>query len=181
MAMLNGAIRFGGPAIVAAMLLLAPGAAAEEYDGTPDDRFTIVETATGILRIDKETGNVSTCREKVSGGWTCQIAADERAAYEAEIDRLSAENKALADRLAEIRRRLEALGDEADRNKDKTLSRDELMRFFTNPPELSETDEKAVKEALDVTEKAFRGFLGVMREIERDLKSDDAKTDKGAE
>ena len=171
--------RLGGPAVVAALLLLAPGAAAEDYDGTPDDRFTVVETATGVLRIDKETGKVSTCREKVSGGWTCQIAADERAAYEAEIDRLSAENKALADRLAEIRRRLEALGDDA--TKEKSLSRDELMRFFTDPPKLSEKDEKAVKEALGVTEKAFRGFLGVMREIERDLKSDDAKTDKGAD
>ncbi|MCW2307078.1 hypothetical protein [Rhodobium gokarnense] len=173
--------RFCGPAVAAALLLLSSGVLAEDYDGTPDDRFTIVETATGILRIDKETGNVSTCREKVSGGWTCQIAADERAAYEAEIDRLSAENKALADRLAEIRRRLEAVGDDTVKDKEKTLSREDLMRFFTDPPKLSEKDEKAVTEALDVTEKAFRGFLGVMREIERDLKSDDARKDKGAE
>ena len=53
-----------------------------------DNRFTMTETADGFIRLDNETGKVSHCREK-AGGFACELAADERAAYEAEIAALT--------------------------------------------------------------------------------------------
>jgi hypothetical protein len=53
-----------------------------------DARYSMTETADGFLRLDTQTGEVSHCREK-AGGFSCELAADERAAYEAEIAGLS--------------------------------------------------------------------------------------------
>ena len=153
---------------VVMLAMLAGGAHAQGYDGSPDDRFTIVETASGIVRIDRETGEVSSCRE-MTGGWTCVIAADEREAYEAELDRLSLQNKELADRIAELEKRLAAKTPGASKT---APSGSDILRLFENPPPLSKKDEKELERFLGVTEKAVRGFFGVMRELEKEFKDD---------
>lgn len=51
-------------------------------------RYSMTETGEGFLRLDTQTGEVSHCREK-AGGFSCELAADERAAYDAEIAALS--------------------------------------------------------------------------------------------
>jgi hypothetical protein len=57
-------------------------------------RYSMTETDDGFLRLDTQSGEVSHCSEK-AGGFSCELAADERAAYEAEIAGLS-------DRLARL-------------------------------------------------------------------------------
>ena len=47
-------------------------------------RYSMTETGEGFLRLDTQTGEVSHCR-----GFSCELAADERAAYDAEIAALS--------------------------------------------------------------------------------------------
>ncbi|MEQ9519732.1 MAG: hypothetical protein RLN89_09865 [Parvibaculum sp.] len=49
-----------------------------------EGRYTMTETADGFIRLDNDTGKTSHCREK-AGGFACELVADERAAYEAEI------------------------------------------------------------------------------------------------
>ncbi len=84
------------PALLA--LLLAPLAAhAEEPPSiiAPEgDRFTLQQTEGGFLRMNKDTGAVSYCSVK-DGVSVCRLAADERAGFEAEIERLRAENSRL--------------------------------------------------------------------------------------
>jgi hypothetical protein len=58
------------------------------------DRFTLQPTEGGFLRLNKETGTVSFCTAK-EGLATCRLGADERAALEAEIESLRAENARL--------------------------------------------------------------------------------------
>jgi hypothetical protein len=58
------------------------------------DRFTLQPTEGGFLRLNKETGAVSFCTAK-EGVASCRLGADERAALEAEIERLRAENARL--------------------------------------------------------------------------------------
>ncbi len=53
-----------------------------------EGRYSMTETDDGFLRLDTETGEVSHCREK-AGGFSCELAADERAAYDAEIAALT--------------------------------------------------------------------------------------------
>lgn len=77
---------------------LAPfGARAEETPSivAPEgDRFTLQPAEGGFLRMNKETGAISFCTVKDDIA-SCRLGADERAALEAEIERLRAENARL--------------------------------------------------------------------------------------
>jgi len=72
-----------GLALALSTCLFVSGTALAE-----DARYSMTETADGFLRLDTQSGEVSHCREK-AGGFSCELAADERAAYEAEIAGLS--------------------------------------------------------------------------------------------
>lgn len=58
------------------------------------DRFALTPAEGGYVRLNKETGAVSYCSVK-DGVAVCRLGAEERAALEAEIDRLRKENAAL--------------------------------------------------------------------------------------
>ncbi len=66
-------------------LLLPLSAAAAEPDAT---RFQLERSGDHFVRLDRQTGAMSLCEEK-DGALVCRMAADERAAYESELDRLS--------------------------------------------------------------------------------------------
>jgi hypothetical protein len=55
-----------------------------------DDRFQIEKSGDNFIRLDRKTGAISTCDLK-GAELDCRASADERAALQAEIDRLSAE------------------------------------------------------------------------------------------
>ena len=79
--------------IFALSMLLAAGlspAAAQQPPRPAADtalRYQLERTDHGFIRLDRQTGAVSACREETTG-LTCRLAADERAAWEQEIDRL---------------------------------------------------------------------------------------------
>jgi hypothetical protein len=84
--------------ILAVAMCIAPARAqapapapAPESD---DARYTFNHADDGYLRLDGRTGQVSFCARRMPG-WTCQTVPDDRAALEAEIARLQAENAAL--------------------------------------------------------------------------------------
>lgn len=72
-------------------LLLPLGVHAAENDAL---RFQLERSGDHFVRLDKQTGAMSLCEEK-DGALVCRMAADERAAYEQELDRLSARVTAL--------------------------------------------------------------------------------------
>ncbi|MBM7044546.1 hypothetical protein JTP94_05145 [Rhizobium lusitanum] len=68
----------------AAVLLTAPAFAAEP-DAT---RFQLERSGDHFVRLDRQTGAMSICQDQ-TGTLVCRMAADERAAYDDELDRLS--------------------------------------------------------------------------------------------
>ncbi|MDI7862277.1 hypothetical protein MRS76_09935 [Rhizobiaceae bacterium n13] len=50
-------------------------------------RFQIERTDGGVVRLDRQTGAMALCRES-DGELVCRMGADEKAAYDDEIDRL---------------------------------------------------------------------------------------------
>lgn len=86
---------------LAAPVLLAPlGAArAQSAPDNENGRFTLSPVPEGFLRLDTRTGAVSTCSNR--GGWACRLVPDERAALDAEIGRLQADNRKLKEELAQ--------------------------------------------------------------------------------
>ena len=62
-------------------------------------RYSMSTVGNGVVRLDTRTGAVSTCTNG-GAGWACYAVPDERAALDAEIGRLQADNERLKAQLA---------------------------------------------------------------------------------
>ena len=74
-------------------LLFSTGAEAQQ-------RFQLEQTDQGIVRLDTETGAITTCGQE-NNELTCRMAPDERAAYEKELDLLEKRVTALEERFSQ--------------------------------------------------------------------------------
>ncbi len=68
----------------AALLLSLPAAAAEQDTA----RFQLERSGDHFIRLDRQTGAMSICQDQ-GGNLVCRMAADERSAYDDELDRLA--------------------------------------------------------------------------------------------
>jgi hypothetical protein len=133
-------------ALAAALLLPVPAGA--EGDPPPSgapDNFLLAPAEGPQLKIDRRDGRVSVC-DRENGEWRCRLVPDDREAYEGEIARLEK-------RIDELERKVAGL--ESDRD-------------WIGP-----NDEKKLDEFLDFTDKAFRRFFGMVRELEEDMRTPD--------
>ncbi|MBY3119412.1 MULTISPECIES: hypothetical protein [Rhizobium] len=71
--------------ITLGVFLMPLAAAAAEADAS---RFQLEKSGDHFVRLDRQTGAMSICQDK-DGALVCRMAADERAAYEDELDRLA--------------------------------------------------------------------------------------------
>lgn len=105
------------------------------------DRFRFNPVEGGVLRLDSQTGKVSFCRPR-EAGWSCESAADDRAAYEAEIARLE-------QRVTELERRVN----------------DPVSRF--RMPSDAEIDQ-----AMTMFERMMKRFRGVVENLKKEWEGD---------
>ena len=85
-------------AALACCLASGPALAGAAPD-TENGRYALSPSGDGVLRLDTRTGAVSTCGNS-GAGWACYAVPDERAALDAEIGRLQADNERLKAELA---------------------------------------------------------------------------------
>ncbi len=109
-------------------------------------RYTMSKTANGLVRLDTKTGQVSHCTAS-SAGLACKIAADERRAYQQEID-------AVNNRLNNLQSRLSTL--EKDVRSGKFARAEKRL-----PTQAREEFERA----LEFADKAFRHFFNLFEEL----------------
>ena len=86
----------------AAFVFCVGGIGAATAQSMPDKengRYALAPVADGVIRLDTRTGTVSTCTNS-GAGWACYAVPDERAALDAEIGRLQADNEKLKAELA---------------------------------------------------------------------------------
>jgi hypothetical protein len=74
-------------------------ATAEPVPDAENGRYALSPVVDGVIRLDTRTGAISTC-SNTGTGWACYAAPDERAALDAEIGRLQADNEKLKADLA---------------------------------------------------------------------------------
>jgi hypothetical protein len=101
------------------------------------ERYSMTPADGGFLRLDRQTGAVSFCTVK-DGLSLCRASADERAALEGEVSRLTRENAELKSRLADV---------PSARRNDSTLP-----------------SEEEFERALSFTERFLRRMMRVFRE-----------------
>jgi hypothetical protein len=94
--MMKAALLPGGSISLAATatVFLIGGAAAQTMPDTENGRYTMSPITDGVMRLNTRTGEVSTCSNN-GNGWACYAVPDERAAFDAEIGRLQADNEKL--------------------------------------------------------------------------------------
>jgi len=109
--------------VISILILMAYKADAETHAGTVG-RYAMSEVEGGFLRLDTVDGRVSFCHHG-RGDWVCELVADDRSAYEAEIARLMEENRRLKDDLAALKGR-----DKDDRNVIELPSREDVDRLM---------------------------------------------------
>ena len=121
-----------------------------------DSRYTFNRIDDAYLRLDGRTGQVSICAQRPAG-WACQAVPDERAALEAEIARLQAENAAVKKEL--IARNLPLPG---------TVKPEEPA---ANPdePRLQLPNDADLNKVMNFVEKVWRRLLEMIATVHKDL------------
>jgi hypothetical protein len=103
-------------------------------------RYSLEKTADGYVRMDRQSGEMSVCKE-TDGQLVCRLAADERAAYETSA-------AALAKRLDALEQKVAAL----EGGSAKSLS--------------ALPSEEEFDKTLSMMERFFRRFMGVVKEFD---------------
>lgn len=124
--------------LTALAVAASPAAAAEE------GRYRLEKTPEGYVRMDRETGEMSVCAMR-DAQLVCKLAADERSAFQNELDRLTT-------RLGEIEKRLSAI------EESPVLKPENLL-----------PSEEQVERSLGLMEQFFRRFLGIVKEMDKEL------------
>lgn len=124
-------------------------------------RFEMNETDDGFLRLDTKTGTVSVCHRKATE-WVCESVADERAALEGEIERLSEENAGLRERVAALER---GTG-EAARPREKDGAGSETLEL-----------ELPSKQDMDKVMSFFEDAMRRLKDMVDNLKQEESKKD----
>lgn len=109
--------------IFLASVILASGTSAVMAQDVPkSDRYQLEKLQNGFIRLDRQTGDVSYCRQEQTD-IVCRMAADERKAFEEELDQLTRRVEALEKQGAP-----RATGLPSDEEVEKSLSI--MERFF---------------------------------------------------
>lgn len=127
------------PFIVSGGLIAATSAFAQ--DPAPG-RYAMQKTENGVARLDTQTGEVSLCLER-DGTMVCRMAADERAAFEQELDLLT--------------KRVETLEKTADTGPSSLK------------PRLPSNEE--IDQTMSIMERMMRSFMGIVKDLDKEAPS----------
>jgi polyhydroxyalkanoate synthesis regulator phasin len=127
--------------LTAAALLAVPTANAEDAG-----RYVFDKSENGIVRLDTQTGEMSSCEQK-AGQLTCRPAVEEKQASESEIERLNQKVDRLEKQLADLEKRV------------------------VSPKDLLPSDAQ-VDRTLGIMERFFRRFLDIVRDFDNTFQQD---------
>ena len=120
-----------------------------------------------MIRLDTRTGAVSTCNNN-GNGWACYAVPDERAAMDAEIGRLQAENEKLKAQLAARETTVTGKNEEALPKSDKQEA----------PPKVAEGERKIeiplpsdqdMDRVMSFLEQAWRRLMEMANRMQKDV------------
>ena len=114
-----------------------------------DERFRLEHTEDGYVRLDTVTGRTALCREQGSQ-LVCRMAVEDRAAYDTRLDELESKVAALEDRIATLEERW---------------------------PELRLPDAEDFDQTMNHVERFLRRFLGIARDLEREMDGEQTEPD----
>ena len=152
----------------AAFVLVSGAALAQTKPDTENGRYALSPAGDGgVLRLDTKTGSVSTCTNS-GAGWTCYAVPDERAALDAEIGRLQAENEKLKTQLAERDGTVSGKTDEALPKSDSLKKPEPKVAEGGRKIEIPLPSDQDMDRAMSFLERAWRRLIEMANRIQRD-------------
>jgi hypothetical protein len=157
-------------AITAATLVCLgiSAAAAQSMPDTENGRYTLSPAADGMIRLDTRTGAVSNCSNS-GAGWACLAVPDERAALDAEIGRLQAENDRLKAQLDERDQADASKGDKALPKSDSLKKADPKVAEGERKIEIPLPSDRDMDRMMSFVERAWRSLIDMANRVQKDV------------
>ena len=162
--------KFASSATAATLMLCLGGiggAVAEQIPDTENGRYTLSPVADGVIRLDTRTGAVSTCSNN-GNGWACYSVPDERAAFDAEIGRLQAENEKLKAQLAAREPTVSGKTDEPLPKSD-SLKKPEPKVEGERKIEIPLPSDRDMDRMMSFLERAWRRLIEMANRVQKDV------------
>jgi len=144
------------------------GAAAQSMPDTENGRYALSPAADGMVRLDTRTGAVSNCSNSGTG-WACHAVPDERAALDAEIGRLQAENERLKGQLAERDQAAAKKSDEALPKSDSLKKAEPKLADGERKIEIPLPSDQDVDRMMSFVERAWRRLIDMANRVQKDV------------
>jgi hypothetical protein len=150
----------------------AKAAPAQALPDTENGRYALSSTPDGVLRLDTRTGAVSTC-SNTGAGWACYAVPDERAALDAEIGRLQADNdklrRELASREPVVTGKIEEPMPKSDSLKKSEPKKESKIAEGERKIEIPLPSDRDMDRMMSFVERAWRRLIDLANRVQRDV------------
>jgi hypothetical protein len=167
----NFSTAIAATALILAMALVLGGAGAAVAQSMPDagnGRYALSAVAEGVIRLDTRTGAVSTCNNS-GAGWACYAVPDERAALDAEIGRLQADNERLKAELAAREPTVTGKVDEALPKTDSLKKPEPKVAEGERKIEIPLPSDRDLDRVMSFLERAWRRLIEMASRVQKDF------------
>ncbi|MDB5581918.1 MAG: hypothetical protein JWR80_7094 [Bradyrhizobium sp.] len=147
------------------------GAGAAFAQSMPDGekgRYSMSTVGDGVIRLDTRTGAVSTCSNG-GAGWACYAVPDERAALDAEIGRLQADNDRLKAELAAREPVATGKIDEALPKTDSLKKSDPKLAEGERKIEIPLPSDRDMDRMMSFLERAWKRLIEMANRVQKDV------------
>ena len=160
--------KFLGVILLAFCLAGASQALAGPMPETENGRYALSPAGDGVLRLDTRTGAVSTCNNS-GAGWACYAVPDERAAMDAEIGRLQAENERLKADLASREPTVSGKIEEPLPKSDSLKKSEPKVAESERKIEIPLPSDRDMDRMMSFLERAWRRLIEMANRVQRDV------------
>jgi hypothetical protein len=156
---------------IAVALACSAGVGAATAQTMPDSengRYALSPVTDGVIRLDTRTGMVSTCNN-AGIGWACYSVPDERAALDAEIGRLQADNEKLRAQLAAREPTVTGKVDEPMPKSDSLKKPEPKVAEGERKIEIPLPSDRDMDRVMSFLEQAWRRLLDMANRVQKDV------------
>src|SRR5260370_790736 len=136
---------------------------------TENGRYALAPVADGVIRLDTRTGAVSTCNN-TGTGWACYAVPDERAALDAEIGRLQADNEKLKAQLAAREPTVTGKIEEPMPKSDSLKKAEPKVAEGQRKIEIPLPSDRDMDRMMSFVERAWRRLIDLANRVQRDVR-----------
>ena len=155
-------------AMVAMIWCMSGDAGAQSMPEAENGRYALSPVVDGVIRLDTRSGVVSTCNN-AGAGWACYVAPDERAALDAEIGRLQADNEKLRAQLAAREPGVSGKTDEALPKTDSLKPPEPKSADGTRKIEIPLPSDRDMDRVMSFLEQAWRRLVDMANRMQKDV------------